>query len=463
MPRGVRHAPALPYYTDLFYLRGNMIDDRMSTAKRWQERWTSVRAGESGGQSSTHIVRRIGAPNDSPSCFLKSLHSQKDMERRRRMYREVAAYETLVDHKGIPRLVESNVQAFDDLSFKLYLVTDLVNGITLERFVAQRNGAPVPLLEAAACVIELLDILEYCHSNEVVHRDIKPANIVLREGELASPVLVDFGLSFESGMEEEAAEAAQATLLNVELGNRFLRLRELGSQSLHKRDPRSDVACVAGIFFYLLTLEAPVHTGPDPQGAFAHQRAGARRMLSSTANEDTQMRVSRLFDRAFQEAIDARYQSAAELRDAVRSLQSAPHTLNGEELIAHVKARLASSGRARQAEVHGQLRAGTLSVYRVLKELADELGMSLYGLEGHDRFDSVSQAYAIVPGGIKPDREEEIRFTITRVGTEFVFELSSCDGEQIEAARIPVTAALNEVGAELRHRIRSFAIQKVRS
>jgi hypothetical protein len=39
----------------------------------------------------------------------------------------------------------------------------------------------------------------------------------------------------------------------VELGNRFLRLPELGPSSVNKRDPQSDVTFCCGILIYLLT------------------------------------------------------------------------------------------------------------------------------------------------------------------------------------------------------------------
>ena len=436
-------------------------EKHLEPAKKWQERWKSVGEGERGGQSSTHFVRFIAGPGDSPLLFLKCLHSQKDMERRRRMHREVAAYQTLTNHIGIPRLIESNAEAFNDLDYKLYLVTELVDGVTLEKFVEQRNGEPVPLSEATACLFALLDIIEYCHSNDVVHRDVKPANILLKGNALSSPVLVDFGLSFESGMDDETAELTQATSLHIELGNRFLRLRELGAQSLQKRDPRSDLACVAGILFYLLTLEAPVHTGTNSLGAFAHQRDSARQMLAKIVDDQTRMRVSRLFDRAFQETIGLRFQSAAELRQAIVDLDS-PSELVGEDLIEQVKARLASSERAKEAQLYSQLQACTMAVYSVLKQLADELNMSLYGMEGRTHPDFVSQGYAIVPGGTTPDPEQEIRFTITPVGTEFVFELSGSDRKKIEAARVPISVGMGAVSAELRTRIRGFAIQRVR-
>jgi len=385
-----------------------------------------------------------------------------DMERRRRMHREVSAYRTLTEHAGIPKLVDSNSEAFDDLQYKLYLVTELIDGATLENFVKARDGQPIPLRDACVCALNLLETVEYCHSNDVVHRDIKPANIVLRDALINKPVLVDFGLSFEGGMDGDSADNAQATLLEIELGNRFLRLRELGPHSLLKRDPRSDLASVAGIFFFLLTLEAPIHTGPSSTNEFAHQRPGAKVMLAKIEERSSRMRVERLFDRAFQEGIDARFQSAAELREAILSLEKTEQ-LAGEELIEKVKARIASSDASRKAQLYSSLQACTMGMYRVLKEIADELNMTLYGLAGQSLPELVSQGYAIVPGGVIPTPDEEIRFTITPAGTDMVFELSGSERSNFVVDRVPNGPGVGNISAELRSKIRAFAITKVRA
>ena len=58
-------------------------------------------------------------------------------------------------------------------------------------------------------------------------------------------------------------------------------------------------------------------------------------MLVKIEERSTRMRVERLFDRAFQEGIDARFQSAAELREAILGLEKTEH-LAGEELIEKV-------------------------------------------------------------------------------------------------------------------------------
>ena len=77
--------------------------------------------------------------SDGTLAFLKILSRQGDTERRARFFREASAYAT-VDHDGIPRLVESNAHHHQDLAYKVYLITEFIEGPTLTKYVDD-NGA----------------------------------------------------------------------------------------------------------------------------------------------------------------------------------------------------------------------------------------------------------------------------------------------------------------------------------
>jgi len=281
-------------------------------ARKWDENWTAVSSGEGGGQGDVKIVVRKDG-SEPGERFLKILRHQNDLSRRQRMYREVASYLTL-QHPAIPKLIETNAENFGDQSYKLYLVTEVVKGLTLDKYV--ESHGPLPLLDAIGFAIALLGIVEHCHQSEVVHRDIKPANIILRELNPGDPVLVDFGLSFN---DDEVAR--DATDLYEEVGNRFLRLPELAPSSPIKRDLRSDVTFCSGVLLYALTGEVPAVLA-DGHGRLPHQVESVSERLLSIGDIWRVSQLKRVFDTAFQNALTSRWQSAGELISELQRIET---------------------------------------------------------------------------------------------------------------------------------------------
>ena len=70
------------------------MESRLYVPKHWKERWLPVGEGTGGGQGDVKIVRESGE-TDGPLRFLKILRQQNDVERRGRMYLEVAACRTI--------------------------------------------------------------------------------------------------------------------------------------------------------------------------------------------------------------------------------------------------------------------------------------------------------------------------------------------------------------------------------
>ena len=93
----------------------------------------------------------------------------------------------LGEHPQIPALY-----AYFAEGGRLYLVQQFIAGDTLAQQVA-RLGC---FSEAAvrSLLLDLLPVLQFVHSRNVIHRDIKPDNILLPEGG-QKPVLIDFGVA----------------------------------------------------------------------------------------------------------------------------------------------------------------------------------------------------------------------------------------------------------------------------
>jgi serine/threonine protein kinase, bacterial len=142
-----------------------------------------------GGFGATFVAVDMSLPGE-PICVLKQLRPSNSHEKFLKMARELFEREArtlgkIGNHPQIPRLLDY----FEDRQ-SFYLVQDFVSGITLHQEIRKEglfNEAKIQKF-----LIEILPIIQYVHSKEIIHRDIKPANIIRRDQD-NKLVLIDFG------------------------------------------------------------------------------------------------------------------------------------------------------------------------------------------------------------------------------------------------------------------------------
>ncbi|MEH2022906.1 protein kinase domain-containing protein [Nostoc sp.] len=142
-----------------------------------------------GGFSQTYIAQDTHRPG-FPKCVVKHLkpvtRSPEFLETARRLFTsEAETLEQLGNHDQIPRLL-----AYFEDNQEFFLVQEFIEGHTLkaELFPNQRwtEEKVIQLLQ------QVLSILQFIHSHDVIHRDIKPDNIIRRQQD-GKLVLIDFG------------------------------------------------------------------------------------------------------------------------------------------------------------------------------------------------------------------------------------------------------------------------------
>jgi serine/threonine-protein kinase len=342
----------------------------------WLDQLRKTGATFSGGQGRAYAAE---AP-DGTGVFVKMLNRQNDRRARARFAREAAAYETL-EHPGLPAVISHNADRWRDSGTTLYLALELIEGPTLGQVVRQTR---LDLTAAVGLTIELLQIIDFCHANDVVHRDLKPANIVMGE---KGPVIVDFGLSFNA----QDSDTSDLTRVNEEVGNRFLRLPE---HSTGGRSPVGDLTQLAGILFFVLTGVEP-RVLIDQDGLKPHQRAGVRDVLRS---EDAARarRLLSVFDVCFDVRQDVRPQTARHLVELLEMVMQEDAALpNLDQLLARLDQVAAGPAHADATRNATTLTGFTGAARGIAERVATERGLDCSWGGGPNDY-AAQPAYALL-------------------------------------------------------------------
>lgn len=160
--------------------------------------------------------------------------------------------------------------------------------------------------------VGVLDALTLAHDNGVIHRDVKPANVFLcNQPSKDHPKLLDFGIA-------QAADDDMQDDPNLVLGTpRYLSPDQLLQDSL---DGRSDVYSVGLVLYEMLTGDIPFQADDARTLAFQRLRVEPRPLPASVPPD-----LAAIVMKALAVERDERWQSAAEMADALRAVHVAPN------------------------------------------------------------------------------------------------------------------------------------------
>ncbi|HEY9606481.1 MAG TPA: serine/threonine-protein kinase [Allocoleopsis sp.] len=161
-------------------------------SKLWlKERYRPLQPIGSGGFGRTFLAVDEDIPS-KPRCVIKQFYIQgaSSLVARKAaelFHQEATRLDELGKHPQIPNLL-----AHFEQNRQLYLVQELIPGKTLMQEL-QQNGV-YNEAQILALLQDLLPVLQYVHTHQVIHRDIKPANIIRREPD-GKLILIDFGVA----------------------------------------------------------------------------------------------------------------------------------------------------------------------------------------------------------------------------------------------------------------------------
>ncbi len=289
-----------------------------------RDRYRAIKALGQGGFGATFLAQDEGLPSE-PVCVIKQLRPAASAPELLQMARQLFAREAktlgkIGIHPQVPRLLD---YFEDDQQF--YLVQEYVGGLTLQQEVKQAG----PFSEAGVkqFLSEILPLLQYIHSQQVIHRDIKPANLIRREQD-CKLVLIDFGAVKDQVNPISASQSEQTAFTAFAVGTRgFAPPEQIAMRPVYA----SDIYAVGVTCIYLLT-------GKSPKDLDYNSKTGEMIWQQKIQISDHLAEVLR---KMLDGSVRHRYQSAEEV---LRALEIEPYL---DSLAKGMAARSSSSSKER--------------------------------------------------------------------------------------------------------------------
>jgi len=189
-----------------------------------------------------------------------------------------------------------------------FIVMEYVEGRELaSRFKSLERFA---LQEIQRIMGQILDALQYLHSQGVVHRDIKPGNIILLND--GSVKVADFGIA--------RIDSSTLTRAGSVMGSpNYMAPEQFGGQEV---DNRCDLYAAAVILYEFLTGKLPFSGAPS---AIMHQALYQLPPAPSAVSADAPKSFDKIMRRAMAKRPSERFQTATEFKQAIMAV-SAPDT-----------------------------------------------------------------------------------------------------------------------------------------
>lgn len=253
-------------------------------------RWQVVDYLGQGGMGTVYLARDLNL--DNRKCVVKKLRDdffrEEDKEKAQQFFLREATVLSKLQHPNIVLVLDSFQENHDN-----YLVMEYVEGHNLHDMLKEREE-PFSEEQVLTWSRQICDVLHYLHANDppVIYRDLKPSNIMIDTKDRVK--LVDFGI----------ARLYQDDGDNTHVVSQGYSPPE---QYWGGADPRSDVYALGATMYFLLTGEEPLAlTVCSPR----------------QSNEDISEGTDLIVQRATQQDVYLRYQSASDMKEELEYVAS---------------------------------------------------------------------------------------------------------------------------------------------
>ena len=200
-----------------------------------------------------------------------------------------------------------------------YIAMERVDGHPLEDRI--KEGKTFSIEEVIQIGADLAQAVQSLHSQDAIHLDIKPENILIdQKGKLT---LIDFGLSHHERFPDLLAEEMRKGIGSAP----YIAPEQIAGV---RSDYRSDIFSIGVILYELLTGELPFGN-PHTKGGL-RKRMWAEAFPPRAIRKEIPRWLQEVVLRCLEARADDRYQSATQLRQALREPESVRLTERSERV-----------------------------------------------------------------------------------------------------------------------------------
>jgi tRNA A-37 threonylcarbamoyl transferase component Bud32 len=261
-------------------------------------RYEVVRRIGGGGMGAVYLAkdRNLG---DAPRAVKEMIQSHIDEAQHEKAiadFKRESLLLTSLEHSSIPTVYD---YFYDDAAGRFYLVMKYIPGGDLSARLRKAPGGRLEEPEVTEWGIQVADVLQYLHTRpqQIIYRDLKPANLMI-DSNSNRVMLIDFGIARWVNRQEKGVTA---------VGTMGYAPPELFSG---QADPRVDIYSLGATMFHLLT-------GSDPQDnpllIFDFGKNPRPRQINPALSSE----IEQILIRAVEYKPEQRFQSGAEMRDAL--------------------------------------------------------------------------------------------------------------------------------------------------
>lgn len=207
----------------------------------------------------------------------------------------------------VAKLSHNNIVKIYDVGEDLdlsYLAMEYLEGQNLEAYCQEDTRLSIHRI--FDIIAQVCEALEYAHAHGIVHRDIKPGNImVLKNGDVK---VTDFGIARAAG--------STRTRTGIIKGTPYYMSPEQARGK--KLDGRADIFSLGVVFYHILSGKLPF-TGEN-LAAIMYQTANTEPTPPSAYNTEIGQPVVDIVNRAIAKDPQERFQTAAQMAEALRML-----------------------------------------------------------------------------------------------------------------------------------------------